>query len=167
MSFEAGKDLADPSNDFKINEDGSYRYKSGNGEFDADKFNLGFDQYREKRKKEMEKKMRVNLDELNKPEEITPLYNQSIGQILINTKDSMFQILDDLLQNKFTLDTFTRNNRLFYIGLVFVLIACFMYLYTLYIDDAHALDGGTMVGVKRIQDLINMDSKKKIFIIDS
>jgi hypothetical protein len=167
MSFEDGKDLATPSLDFKMNEDGSYQNRSDNGDFYFDKFNLGFDQYRARRKKEMKKKMRDNLNELNKPIETTPLYNQSIGQILINTKDSMFQILDDMLQNKFTLDTFTRNNRLFYIGLVFILIACFMYLYTLYIDDAHDFNGGTMVGVKRIQDLIDMGSKKKIFIIDN
>ena len=85
----------------------------------------------------MRRNMREKLDKLNVPKKVTPIYRDSLGQILIDTKDALFQILDDLLQHKFTLDTFIKDNRLFYIGMILIFIASFMYLYTIIIGNAH------------------------------
>jgi len=60
---------------------------------------------------------------LNKEKEVTKIYNQSIGDIFIKMKDSSFELLDDLLQHKYHKDVFFKNNRSFYIGIFFILIA--------------------------------------------
>ena len=115
--------------------DGSYLYVSKDGKFDIDRFNRDYDQYRIRRKDEMEKNIALKLAALNKPKPEVPIYQQSIGTILINTKDELFDTLDDVLQSKFELNTFTRNNRLFYIGLTMIFIACFIFLYTQVFDE--------------------------------
>jgi hypothetical protein len=53
------------------------------------------------------------------------IYEMSVGEILVGIKDTWFEILDDLLQQNFTLDIFTRGTRLFFIGLTLVLIIIF------------------------------------------
>lgn len=164
--MDIGKDQSKPRSDFKMNEDGSFRYQSNNGEFDIDKFNLGYEQYKRRREKNKRIKMREKLDELNKQDEKTPIYSESIGKILINTKDSLFQILDDLLQHKFKIDTFTKNNRLFYIGLILIFIASFMYLYTVFIGDEHDLQGGNVIGVKHMHEIVDLGDKK-IFVANT
>lgn len=115
--------------------DGSYLYISKDGKFDIDRFNRDYDQYKIRRKDEMEKNIALKLAALNKPKPETPIYQQSIGTIFINTKDGLFDTLDDVLQAKIELNTFTRNNRLFYIGLTMIFIACFIFLYTQVFDE--------------------------------
>lgn len=120
-------DLADPNNTLKKLDDGKYIYKSDDEEFDLDKFNLYFDQYIDKRKKEMKKSMFLNLSRLNAQVNEIPIYKESLGQILINTKDTLFNILDDMLQFNFKKDVFTKNNRLFYLGILFLILAIVIY----------------------------------------
>jgi hypothetical protein len=115
--------------------DGSYLYISSDGKFDIDRFNRDYDQYKIRRKDEMEKKIALKLAALNKPSPEIPIYKQSIGTILINTKDGLFDILDDILQAQFTLSTFTQNNRLFYIGITMIFIACFIFMFTQIFDE--------------------------------
>lgn len=131
------RDLAEPNGDLKRFGDGKYLHKWNNDEFDIDKFNRDFEQYRIKRKKEMKKKMALRLAELNKPKKVVQVYEKPLGNILLDTKDAMFEILDDLLQHKLEIDTFTKNNRLFYIGIVLIFIAVFLYMYTIVIGDNH------------------------------
>lgn len=123
--MDIDKDLANPSTDIQKYNDGSYRYVDSNGNFDIDKFNREHEQYRERRKKEMRKKLR---DKLVYYEEKIPVYHDSLGRIAIDTKDSVLHILDDLLQFRFELNTFTKDDRPFYIGVILILTAVFMYL---------------------------------------
>jgi len=130
--MDIDKDLAEPDDTLRRFYDGAYLYRSNSNDFDINKFDRFYEQYREKRKREMKKKMIKKLAELNIPEEKIPIYNESIGSILTNMKDSLFQLMDDILQHKFTINTFTKNNRLFYLGLIFVIVACIMYLYSMF-----------------------------------
>jgi hypothetical protein len=123
----------------KLFDDGTYLYKSQTGKFDIDRFNRDYDQYKKQRTNEMEEKLTHKLEILNKPPEEIPIYQHSIGKIFIDTKDAIFEILDDLLQFKFNLNTFTRDNRLFYIGIFLIFIACFMFLYTLVLSDENEI----------------------------
>jgi len=75
------------------------------------------------------------LAELNIPEEEIPIYEESVGNMLINFKDSIFNTLDDILQKKFSIETITKNNRLFYWGMLLVIIALVMYLYSIFADQ--------------------------------
>jgi len=115
--------------------DGSYLYINNDGKFDINRFNRDYDQYRIRRKEEMDKKIALKLAELNKPKPEIPIYQKSIGTILINTKDTLFEILDDMLQGNFSSNTFTKNNRLFFIGITMIIIACFILLYTHIFDE--------------------------------
>jgi len=103
---------------------------------DIDNFDRNYEQYILKRKKNMKQKMALRLAELNNDNPIdTPIYSKNIASIIIDTKDALFDLLDDLLQHKFTIDTFTKNNRMFYIGLILILIALFIYIYNIIIGD--------------------------------
>ena len=128
--MDVGVDLATPSNDLKREEStGQYLYKINQNRFEVDRWNRDFEQYKERREKEKERKMKEKLDDLNKPDEKVPVYNLPLGQILINTKDALFGILDDLLQFQFEKETILKDDRLFYIGLILIIISLITYMY--------------------------------------
>ena len=148
--MDVNEDLADPSENITMYDDGKYLFKTSSGEFDIDRFNRYYEQYRERRKKEMYKRMKERLDILNKTPPVIPIYDYSIGQILIGMKDSIVGISNELLnwnynqqvsvkadednvavENKSEIkvqwDILTKDNRLFFIGLVLVIIAFVIY----------------------------------------
>lgn len=101
--------------------------------FDLGKFNKVF----ERNKEITQESQRLNdLNKLNElsqshTQERVSLYNLSIMQIIVNTKDSWFNLLDDILDHKFELNTVTKDNRLFYIGLTILFFTVILYLYAL------------------------------------
>jgi len=98
--------------------------------FDIKQFNTDFEKQLEDRKKAIERKEKDELEKLTQVEVLPKLHELSIARILINFKDSLFETLDDLLAFKFELETFTKNNRLFYLGLLIVLFVTFTYVIT-------------------------------------
>jgi hypothetical protein len=129
-------DQAVPRKDMVIGDDGKSTYVDPvNSKFDIDKFNRHYEQYRDRRRINMKENMEKKLAELNKEDKIIPVYRQSIPKIILDIKDSLFNILDDLLQGKLDTNTLTKNNRLFYLGITFIVIAIFMYVYSVLIDD--------------------------------
>jgi hypothetical protein len=121
-----------PRGDLARLPNGKYIYRFSNGKFDVDQFNREFEQYTQKRKDEMDEQIQKKLAALNAPEPPIPAYNLSIGQIVINMKDALFNTLDDLLQFKFKRETFIKNDRLFYLGLTFIILASLIYIYLLF-----------------------------------
>lgn len=103
--------------------------------FDLGKFNIVFDRTKDVAKENQ----RINdLNRLNSlAEEKTPnnVYDLSLFQIIVNTKDAWFGLLDDLLEQRFELNTFTRDNRLFYIGVTILFFAVILYIYTIIVAD--------------------------------
>ena len=101
-------------------------------------FNQKFEEEQIQRKLLMRKAMQDKLNILNKATDKIPLHKLSVGIILINTKDSLFELLDDLLQFKYNRETFTKNDRLFYIGIFLIINVIFIFLYNAFFDeDAH------------------------------
>lgn len=103
--------------------------------FDLGQFNKIFD-----RNKEIAKdSQRINdlnkLNALSKETVQVSLYDLSLFQIIINIKNTWFNLLDDLLDQQFELETFTKDNRLFYIGLTIVFFAVVLYLYATIMAD--------------------------------
>lgn len=127
--MDIGVDLSTPKNDLKKTEDGKYLYRIEGDRFEIDRFNRDFDQYKERRKKAMEKKMGERLAELNKPDREAAVYNQPIGTIMIKTKDALFGILDDLLQFNFSKEVIIKENRLFFIGITILIVSFILYFY--------------------------------------
>nr|QBK89076.1 MAG: hypothetical protein LCMiAC02_01690 [Mimivirus LCMiAC02] len=60
-----------------------------------------------------------------------PIFDKSIGskELLTNFKDTLFNIMDDLLQYKFTVDTFTKDNRLLYLGILLIIISIIIFIF--------------------------------------
>ena len=134
--MDVNRDLSDPRMDMIKEGGGKYIYVDpANNKFDIDKFNRYYDQYRDRRRAEMKAKMEEQLAKLNAPAPDIPIYEQSIPKILLDTKDTIFYTLDDLLQGNFMIDTFTKDNRLFFIGLTLMFIALFMYIYGILVKD--------------------------------
>ena len=72
---------------------------------------------------------------MEKPEIKKKIYQLSVGEILIGIKDTWFEIIDDLLQQRFSLSIFTKGNRLFFIGLTIAIIVLIVYLYEILTED--------------------------------
>ena len=138
-----------PRDDMVKLDSGLYKYRLEGDKFEIDRFNRDFEQYKERRKIEMKKKLDKKLEELNKPEEPIPIFNQSIGQILIQTKDALFNILDDLLQFKFTYETVLKDDRIFHLGITIVLITIFLLLYTVIVGEK-TQNNNTAIKIKLI-----------------
>lgn len=105
-------------------------------EFDTIDFNRRFEDEKELTKELVREQERRRLQELNIEEEQKSLTELSVTEILINTKDSWFGLIDDLLKGEFNITSFTVNNRLFYIGITIIIIVMIIYLYTLLEDDS-------------------------------
>ena len=129
--MDIGIDQSIPRNDLKLLPDGRYIYIDPiTNKFDIDRFSRAYQPYRDLRNEHNAMKLRElnssnNVIPLDEPYNNSPL-NKPIGQILIDTKDSLFNTLDDILKNGLHIDTFTKDNRLFYIGLTLIFVALFI-----------------------------------------
>lgn len=111
-----------------------------NRRFDLKKFNKVFDINREISKRNQRVKDLEKLNELSRVDTMTSLYDLNISQILVNIKNTWFNLLDDILEQRFQLNTFTKENRLFYIGLTILFIAVIMYIYTMISGEEEVMD---------------------------
>jgi hypothetical protein len=108
----------------------------GTKHFDLGKFNKEFERTKEIAQESQRLRDLNKLNALSQVQEKISLYNLSILQIIINAKDAWFNLLDDLLDQKFVLDTFIKENRLFYVGLTILFFVTVLYLYaTVMADD--------------------------------
>ncbi|ARF09247.1 hypothetical protein Catovirus_2_196 [Catovirus CTV1] len=107
------------------------------GDFTEYDFNKKFEQEKELVKQLNNQKEKDRLDKLNNANNIQPksLYELSVIDILIGIKDSWFEMIDELLQGKFDVITFTKNNRLFYIGITIIVIVLMLYMYGLFTES--------------------------------
>jgi len=75
------------------------------------------------------------LEELNKEKKDYNPFNKTVGNNIFSLKDIIFEILDDLLQFKFNLDIITKERRLFYLGLLLILIVIIVSLINQFKND--------------------------------
>lgn len=123
-------DQATPRNDMHMDYNGRFIYKTRHDMHEVDRFNRDFDQYGARRQFEMDRLLQDKLTDLNNPHTEIPFYNRTLGEILIDTKDAIFNLLDDLLAWHFDYDTFTKQNRPFYIGVMLLFIAILVFLFS-------------------------------------
>lgn len=57
------------------------------------------------------------------------LHEYTVLEHFIRMKDELFSLLDELLQGNITIQTFTKNNRLIYLGLLLVIFVSFYLLF--------------------------------------
>jgi hypothetical protein len=104
-------------------------------EFDSKKFNSEFDKKKEMDKQNSKMLADQRLNKMNSTTTSKPLYQYTMGEIFIGIKDTWFGIIDDLLLQKFTLDTLTKESRLFFIGLTLLIVGIVFYLYNYLVDE--------------------------------
>ncbi len=140
------KDIFDPERNIRRFHDGAYIYRSKRtNDYDINKYNIHYEQYRQKRKIQMQKDIEriKNVDMYNDNslrqapgpgKADIQIYNELIGfkEILVNFKDTLFNLIDDLLQYKFTIDTFTKNNRLLYLGMLLIIISIVIFIFYMF-----------------------------------
>jgi len=129
--MDIGVDQGVFHNDMIKTNDGKYIYKLNEDRYEINRFNRDFEQYKDRRRIEMRKRLDEKLAILNRQVEPLPIYNQSIGNIAIGAKDTLLSILDDLLLFNINFNTFTKDGRLFYLGIVLIIILIFIYFYDL------------------------------------
>ena len=105
------------------------------GKFDLGKFNSSFENMKKNQKEKNSQDDDNRLTLLNDIINNKPLYKQTAGEIIIGIKDAWFYIINDLLQQKFTFNTFTQGNRLFYIGLTIFIIGIMLFIFSFFTDD--------------------------------
>jgi hypothetical protein len=99
--------------------------------FDSKKFNSSFEESKNKTSQLNKKVAQQNLDKLNKQSNTkkeVPLSKVTIGELLVNTKDAWLDIITELYSFNFQLDIFTRNNRMFYIGVSVIIMVVLVYI---------------------------------------
>jgi hypothetical protein len=106
------------------------------GRFDSQEFNAAFEKSIETQKAKTRDIDREKLNKMSTEEIVKPVSSLSIFEIIVGIKDTWFGLIDDLLQRRFTMVTFTKNNRLFFIGTTIILIIITLYLYDIFVNEA-------------------------------
>lgn len=110
----------------------NFDFYTSSGEFNLALFNKTFREEQLKRIAFFRNEERKRLEELNNLNPPEPkLHELTIGQHIINAKNTVFDIIEDLLTKPLTTDILTKNNRLFYIGIILMIV----YVVYLIIDD--------------------------------
>jgi len=99
--------------------------------FDVAKFNKEFEMQKESEKEKIKQKEEEKLRELNKVQGKKKLYQLTLYDIAIGIKTSLFELLDDLLEQRWSIDILTKNDRLFFIGITIFIIAIILYIYNM------------------------------------
>lgn len=111
--------------------------KSPSKKFDVQEFNKQFELDKEQRKLIAQEKDLQKLRQLNETIVEKKLYENTVSDIIIGIKNSWFNLLDDLLEQKFSISIFTRENRLFYIGITLIIMGLLIYLYNFFLEDGN------------------------------
>jgi hypothetical protein len=102
--------------------------KSNQLDFDINKFNIEFEQ--QLREHEL-KQQPILQTEIIEPKK---LHQYTIGELLLEYKNSVVDIIDDLVMFRFNnleelTNIFLKNNRLLHIGITIILLSLFLYAF--------------------------------------
>jgi hypothetical protein len=101
------------------------------------------------------------LEILNKKANIItpkPFYMMNILEIIIELKNTWFQIMDELMAGNYSMSILIKNNRMFYVGLTILIMAIIMYIYDYMIESnsndplKNIMAGGNVVEIRHIYE---------------
>jgi hypothetical protein len=99
-----------------------WNFFTSTGEFNLALFNRTFVEDQMKQHKYYQQIENQQLAELNAPAPKPSLLSLSVGEQLLNVKNAFFNIISDVQRKPLSIETFTSDNRMYYIGLLFVII---------------------------------------------
>jgi len=97
--------------------------------FNLAEFNKAFTEAQKAREKDRSELESDVLNKLNKEKPIKQLYELGIIEIFIKIKDTLFEVLDDLLQGDFRAKVFLDDHRLFFMGMFLILVVFVIHSY--------------------------------------
>jgi hypothetical protein len=103
--------------------------------FDAGVFNQEFEETKEKIKKNVSNKDEALLNKLNNTKYEKSILQNNMNDMLLGIKDSWINLLDDFYGLRFSISMFTKENRLFYIGLTVFVFTLILYLVEYFFED--------------------------------
>jgi hypothetical protein len=112
------------------------------GLFNINDFNKAYNIMKENKKKIIQNTDITYLNQLNEQENVkhTYIYNQNIYEILINLKNTINNILNDLFIDlvhlRFNIHIFFKDDRIFYVGLIFIIVGLIVYLFNLLFEKS-------------------------------
>lgn len=160
-----GKYIPDLLNtgEYKKDTDGSYltiyhkmdpktgKYVFDNTKFNNKRFNEIFNSYTENAIKNRNRD--INANNTNNKSQYKPFYQLNLLEIVLELKNTMFSILDDILGGNMTLDIILKENRLFYVGLTILIIAIILYIYDYAIDPTNTMaNSNGLVEIRHIYE---------------
>lgn len=105
------------------NKSNYFDFYTSSGEFNLALFNQKFRDEQIKRLSFYRNEERKRLDKLNELVPAQPkLHELTIGQHLLNMKNSNFNLMEDLMTKPFEISLLTKDNRLFYLSLLILII---------------------------------------------
>ena len=78
-----------------------------------------------------------NIDKLSyemEDKSVSRLDDQTIKQLMENTKKTWYDIMDDILDGNLSVGVFVDNDRMFYVGILVVIIVIFIYILITLLD---------------------------------
>jgi len=136
QEFDIYRDLPDQFWEYDNMNYNPIDFFTASGDFNLALFNKSFRDEQLRRMNyynDLEKKRLEELSELQKKE--PDLLSLSVGEHLINMKDTPFEIYNDLVTEPLNSQILLKNNRLFYIGLFFMVVIIFYLLLSNLIDS--------------------------------
>ena len=106
-----------------------------NDKFDAGVFNQEFEETKKKLKTKLSIKDDEILNKLNNTKYEKSILQNNMNDMLIGIKDSWINLLDDFISLRFSISMFTKENRLFYIGLTVFIFTLILYIVEYFFED--------------------------------
>jgi len=110
------------------------------------KFNQDFEKQIKKKKLLLRNKETKKLEKYKKRKKIKNIHDLTIGEILINTKNTYFGIFKDLFEFRFDkgfFHIFVKEDRMFYIGVSLLLISFLMFVLSFLLESDKKQDTNT------------------------
>ena len=102
------------------------------------KFNSKFEEDQQQRKMEIVRMEKEKLRRMNKKLKVKNIHDLTLGEILVNTKNAYLDIIIELLSFDYKdgISTiFTKENRIFYIGVSLLILSFFIYILSFIFDS--------------------------------
>ena len=104
-----------------------------NNEFDINEFNKNFEKIQQDKKKEKELENEKYIKSLESEVEDKKIMDLNIIEIFTNTKNEILDLIYEIISFNYStlqefINLFTKNNRLFYVGLFLLLLSGVLYI---------------------------------------
>lgn len=93
--------------------------------FDITAFNNAFDEQKNQTKGQA---IKIDTELMKYGKNKKKIYDMSVLDIMIGIKDTWFNLIDNLLNKNVSVQTFTKDDRLFYFGITILLLTIGIYI---------------------------------------